>query len=629
MDTLQHLQTEAQNPRSARLDELTSIEIVELLNSEDALVAPAVATQKVAIAQAIEAIAKRLSSGGRLIYTGAGTSGRLGVLDAAECPPTFQTLPSQVVGLIAGGQGAMFQAVEGAEDNPELGKQDLEAIQFHSNDVLVGIATSGRTPYVLGAVQHARQIGAFTVGIACTPESELAKAVEVPIVPIVGPEVLTGSTRLKAGTATKLVLNTLTTGAMVLLGKTFGNLMVDLKASNFKLKLRTNRIVRLITKLDEAAAAELLERCDGEVKTALITQLGHVSPGEARELLRKNNNRVAQSLTALGRSRTTAMPPTDREFRADLVVGFDGGGTSTIAMVARTDTGEVLGRGTAGPSNIQSVGVDAAVTALEQSLDRAFTAAGIPRAKVAAAALGLAGVDRQEGLDVIYGWAARTGLAERVAVSNDATLLLAAGTPEGWGLAVIAGTGSIAFVRTPQGAIGRCGGWGHTLGDEGSAYNIALSGLKAACRNHDRCGPSTVLLERLLKKMNLSAGPDLIPAVYRGPWDRAAIASLCPIILEAAAEGDTVALQIVDRESAELALTASAAVKHALLDLGLPSRAVPLALAGGVLLHSETYRASFLKYLQEDGVQLTVVTPVPDPAVGAIVIAQRLIQQKP
>src|SRR5437870_1572738 len=238
---MDHLQTETRNPASSNLDQLAPLEIVRLMNAEDANVIPAVASQAEVIAEAIGVIAARLRAGGRLIYLGAGTSGRLGVLDATECPPTFSAPPEQVIGVIAGGTKALTQAVEGAEDRPELAVQDLGALGLTAGDVLVGIATSGRTPYVCGGIEHARRLGAFTIGLSCNAESDLLPLVDLAITPVVGPEVLTGSTRLKAGTATKLVLNMLTTATMVLLGKTYGNLMVDLRATNTKLQARTNR----------------------------------------------------------------------------------------------------------------------------------------------------------------------------------------------------------------------------------------------------------------------------------------------------------------------------------------------------------------------------------------------------
>lgn len=279
------LTTEARNPASEQIDTLSPLEIVRLMNAEDARVAEAVGREAEPIARAIEVIASRLKAGGRLVYLGAGTSGRLGVLDASECPPTFSTPPEMVVGLIAGGYGALTRAVEGAEDSPESAVADLQRISFASADVLVGIATSGRTPYVIGGLKYAREIGAYAIGFSCNDGSALAEASDLMITPVVGPEVISGSTRLKAGTATKLVLNMLTTGAMVLLGKTYGNLMVDLKATNTKLIARTRRIVAGLTGLSEQEAEAQLARCGGELKTAVVAYRRGVSAEQARELL--------------------------------------------------------------------------------------------------------------------------------------------------------------------------------------------------------------------------------------------------------------------------------------------------------------------------------------------------------
>ncbi len=282
---LEHLTTEARNPASEDLDGLTARQIVQLINSEDAKVAAAVAEQSDAIAQAIDLIADRLGKGGRLIYAGAGTSGRLGVLDAVECPPTFNTRPSQVVGIIAGGYAALTSAVEGAEDRPQFAIEDLKKIQLVKGDVLIGIATSGRTPYVIGGLEYAKSIGASTVGVSCNHDSQLVAYCDISIAVVVGPEVVSGSTRMKAGTATKMVLNMLSTGAMICLGKTYGNLMVDLRASNTKLADRARRIVHAVTKLSPAESERLLKNCNGEVKTAIVSYDRGISAAEARELL--------------------------------------------------------------------------------------------------------------------------------------------------------------------------------------------------------------------------------------------------------------------------------------------------------------------------------------------------------
>ncbi|MGL4512633.1 MAG: N-acetylmuramic acid 6-phosphate etherase [Lacipirellulaceae bacterium] len=296
---LDHLTTEARNPATEGLDGLSAVEMVRLINAEDAQVAGAVGREAESIAKVVEVVADRLARGGRLVYMGAGTSGRLGVLDAAECPPTFNTDPRQVVGLIAGGRTALTTAVEGAEDNAELGAKDLADINLGATDVLVGIATSGRTPYVVGGLDYARRVGAYTVALSCNAAAEIIHRADIAITPVVGPEVLSGSTRLKAGTATKLVLNTITTAAMVRLGKTYGNLMVDLRPTNSKLLSRAVRIVRLATGLDQGGAQGALDRCGGDVKRTIVAQLAGCSPDEARTRLVAAGGHVGQAIAGV------------------------------------------------------------------------------------------------------------------------------------------------------------------------------------------------------------------------------------------------------------------------------------------------------------------------------------------
>src|SRR3954447_2033997 len=296
LSMLEHLTTEARNPASEDLDGLSAAEIVSLINSEDAKIAAAVAEQSDVIAQAIEVIAERIGRGGRLIYFGAGTSGRLGVLDAVECPPTFNTHPSQVVGVIAGGYTALTSAVEGAEDRPELAVEDLKNVRLTDGDVVCGIATSGRTPYVMGGLEYAQSIGAYAIGLSCNRDSAIATRSDICITPVVGPEVVSGSTRMKAGTATKMVLNMLTTGAMIRLGKTYGNLMVDLRASNTKLADRARRIVTAITNLSEPDSDRLLRESGGEVKTAIVCHYTGFSSAEARQLLSASHGHLRSAL---------------------------------------------------------------------------------------------------------------------------------------------------------------------------------------------------------------------------------------------------------------------------------------------------------------------------------------------
>jgi N-acetylmuramic acid 6-phosphate etherase len=607
--TLDRLTTEARNPASAQLDELTAVEIVRLMNAEDRRAVDAVASIADAVARAIDLITERFAGGGRLIYVGAGTSGRLGVLDAAECPPTFNTPPEMVVGLIAGGPPALTRAVEGAEDFPEQGENDVRGIDLSPRDVLVGIATSGRTPYVLGAAAYARRVGCKVIGLACNEGSELEPLTDIMLCPVVGPEVLSGSTRLKAGTATKLILNMLTTGAMVRLGKTFGNLMVDLRATNLKLKARTNRIVRLVCGVDDSEADRLLEASGGELKTALVMRTASCDAETARSRLAAVGGRVRDALIGIG-----ATMPTSRD--ESLVIGIDGGGTHTIALLASAN--EILGRGEAGPSNIQSVGVPRALAALDSAIDKAFAAAQRQRVSVGSICLGLAGADRPQEKALIREWVAQRHVADWCDTTNDGALLLAAGTPDLWGVAAVAGTGSIAVARAADGRVARSGGWGYLLGDEGSGYAIAMAGLNAACKSADGRLEPTGLLPRLLTEMNLKQPQELIPAVYRGGWDRSAIAGLAPVVISAAAEGDATADHIVRNQARQLAQTIVAAARL----LSLPSRGLPLALSGGALVGSAYYSSAVLDALRELGVEPDPVTTVADPATGAVRIAR-------
>ena len=293
MVELKKIATEQRNPNTMNIDSLSTLEMINLINREDYRVAEAVSLVTDQIARAVDVIADRLSKGGRLIYCGAGTSGRLGILDAVECPPTYSTEPEMVQGLIAGGYPAIFKAVEGAEDSKELGVQDMKGIHFAAGDVLVGIAASGRTPYVLGCMEYAKELGAITISVTCCPGSVLDSFADIGIAPCPGPEVVTGSTRMKSGTAQKMVLNMLSTGAMIKLGKVYGNLMVDVKPSNEKLIRRCVTIVCAATECDEATATAALEACEYRPKIAIVMVLCGVAAEEAKEMLAKADGRIA------------------------------------------------------------------------------------------------------------------------------------------------------------------------------------------------------------------------------------------------------------------------------------------------------------------------------------------------
>ena len=296
LQTLSTLITEQRNPNSMHVDSLSALEIVQLMNEEDKQVPLAIEKCLPQIAQAVECIVDAFQQDGRLVYIGAGTSGRLGVLDASECPPTFGVSPEMVKGIIAGGERALRHPIEGAEDSKAQAMVDLQTIHFSSKDVLVGIAASGRTPYVIGALEYAKSLGSVTVSIASNPNSAMANIVDIAIDTVVGPEVLTGSSRLKSGTAQKLVLNMLTTASMILMGKCYQNLMVDLQASNEKLKARAIRIVMQATDCDKAIAEETLKQADQNAKLAIMMLLSGLDRAQAEALLEKHHGKLQLAL---------------------------------------------------------------------------------------------------------------------------------------------------------------------------------------------------------------------------------------------------------------------------------------------------------------------------------------------
>ncbi len=293
---LENLLTEQVNPASEGIDALPTARILEIINAEDRKVAEAVAREIPAIARAVDAIVEAIRAGGRVFYLGAGTSGRLGVLDAAECPPTFSADPELVQGIMAGGEAALVRPTEATEDDPAIGARDLRERGFTSRDVLVGIAASGRTPYVLGAIEEAKRLGAVTAGISCTPDSELARAVLIPITPLTGPEIIAGSTRMKAGTATKLVLNMLTTATFIRLGYVYGNLMVNVQPKNTKLIDRARRIVARAAGVSYETAGNLLAAAGNSVRAAIVMGKLGVDRETAERRLAAAGGRISQAL---------------------------------------------------------------------------------------------------------------------------------------------------------------------------------------------------------------------------------------------------------------------------------------------------------------------------------------------
>ncbi|WP_104039981.1 N-acetylmuramic acid 6-phosphate etherase [Vibrio hyugaensis] len=293
---LSRLVTESRNPASTEIDTLSTIEMLQVINQEDQKVAIAVQAVLPQIAQTVDVITQAFANGGRLIYMGAGTSGRLGILDASECPPTYGTHPDMVIGLIAGGHQAILKAVENAEDNAQMGQDELKTLNLTQHDVVVGIAASGRTPYVLGGLEYAKSVGATTASIACNPACAMAEAADIAILPVVGAEVVTGSSRMKAGTAQKLVLNMLTSGVMIRSGKVFGNLMVDVEATNAKLIQRQTNIVVEATGATKEEAEKALEACERHCKTAILMILADLDAEHAKSRLAEHNGFIRAAL---------------------------------------------------------------------------------------------------------------------------------------------------------------------------------------------------------------------------------------------------------------------------------------------------------------------------------------------
>ena len=608
---MDHLVTELKNIKSNDLDLLSSRELVLLMCDEDSQIPRVIAEQSEVIASVIDAIVSRMRQGGRLIYCGAGTSGRLGVLDASECPPTFSVPPGLVVGLIAGGEKALRTAVEGAEDNPSLGAKDLEQISLTANDCVVGIASSGRTPYVMGALEFAKSIGAFTVALSCINNAIINQHAEIPISLVVGPEIITGSTRLKAGTATKLVLNMISTGVMVALGKTLGNLMVDLRASNVKLKARANRIVREVTGMGEQEAAKILVECSGEVKTAIVSHEMNIDPDVARSLLTQNNGIVRKVLS--GKSITPSID-------SNLMIGLDGGGTKTVAVLARGGKKDfsIIGRGVSSASNPRVVGFDNAICAINDAVRHAFTDAKIPVMKPGLLVAGISGAGREEEKNILH--KGISNLAKKVVITTDASLVLEEGLMEGWGIAVISGTGSMVLGKNQQGESFRSGGWGNILGDEGSAYALGMGALKLVTQIADGRKKTSLLNEKILANLQITHAQEIVAMFSGKKLEKARIAGLAIEVLHAQEHGDQNAAVLINEQAGLL----SACVVAVYNQMKIKDEMVPLTLAGSLLCKSDEYRRIFFEHLSNANIKVGMLTLVHEPALGALRLAVNL-----
>ncbi|PKX93558.1 putative glucokinase regulator family protein [Aspergillus novofumigatus IBT 16806] len=631
LGSLSQLQTEAVNPQTAQIDQISTLEMCRLINKEDHRVAPSVTPCIPEIAAAIEALTPRVRSGGRVIYVGAGTSGRLGILDASEIPPTFAAPPSQFVGLIAGGDAAIRRAQEGAEDSLAAGEADMEALQLNPElDSVIGIAASGRTPYVLGCLAFAKKIGCLTIAVVCASPSATGTSgtVDFLIAPLPGPEVVTGSTRLKAGTATKMVLNMLSTGTMIRTGKTYGNLMVDLVASNLKLEQRSRNILRrLSARCDGMTDVELdalLTRCKGRVKLALLVAETGEPVEQCEERLESAGGVLAKALDiSLAGVKDVQTPATDRQY----VLCIDGGGTKCAAVIADLK-GTVVGRGTTGPCNLTDGNgleevVQTLMTAAKDALPAFPSSDCNLQSLFESVWIGLAGIDRKNFREsLLPRICACFGLTEKeIRLTNDVDLLVAAASSHrdcSSAVVVIAGTGSVAmrYNRSDEGneysRVARSGGWGHTLGDEGGGYAIGLEAIKytLAVLEDTRLGipiePLGPLEQAVLKRLGCATfGPkqiDLVSEILvqqHKQTIKSRIAGVAEAVLGLNGQNDT-ASAIVGRQIDHLASRTVGRLLDPACSGYVPTENTGLILSGSIL-NNQSYQDQFLNVLERRG----------------------------
>ncbi|GAQ10212.1 N-acetylmuramic acid 6-phosphate etherase [Aspergillus lentulus] len=639
---LSQLQTEAVNPRTAQIDQISTMEMCRLINEEDHRVAPSVTPCVSEIAAAIDALTPRVRNGGRVIYVGAGTSGRLGILDASEIPPTFAAPPSQFVGLIAGGDAAIRRAQEGAEDSVAGGEADMGALQLNPElDSVIGIAASGRTPYVLGCLAFAKKIGCLTIGVVCASPSAMASSgtVDFLIAPLPGPEVVTGSTRLKAGTATKMVLNMLSTGTMIRTGKTYGNLMVDLVASNLKLEQRSRNILRRLSarcdSMTDEELDELLTRCKGRVKLALLVAETGQPVEQCEETLASAGGVLAKVLQiSSAEVRHVQTPATNRQY----VLCIDGGGTKCAAVIANLK-GSVVGRGTTGPCNLtDGNAMEEVIQTLMAATKDALSTFPSPdctlRSVFKSVWIGLAGIDRRNLREsLLPRVCALFGLTEKeIRLTNDVDLLVAAASSHrdcSSAVVVIAGTGSVAmrYNRSDDGneysRIARSGGWGHILGDEGGGYAIGLEAIKytLAVLEETRLGIrieplgrlEQAVLERLgcvtCRPMQIDLVSEILVQQHKQTI-KARIAGAAEVVLSMNGQDD-IASAIVSRQIDYLASRTVARLLDPACDGYVPTEHTGLILSGSIL-KNQAYQDQFLNVLEKTGARFAYVETVSD-----------------
>ncbi|KAJ5160929.1 uncharacterized protein N7482_007933 [Penicillium canariense] len=659
LSSLAKLQTEGVNPRTTYIDRMSTLEMCSVINDDDHRVAESVKPCLPVIAAAIDALAPRVRRGGRVVYVGAGTSGRLGILDASEIPPTFAAPRSQFIGLIAGGDAAIRQAQEGAEDNEQAGEDDLQRLELNPElDSVIGIASSGRTPYVLGCLAFAKRQGCVTIGIVCVSPSAIGRSgnVDYLIAPVPGPEVVTGSTRLKSGTATKLVLNMLSTGTMIRVGKTYGNMMVDMVASNLKLEQRSrNMLRRLSTKCSSLSDSELdalLAQSNGSVKLAILVAETGKSAKDCQQHLDSAGGVLASAFEGASAPAQPLCPPAAIARRFMLCI--DGGGTKCAAAV--TDHTGVVRHGYAGPcnltdgiGNVQGV-VDTLIESTKNALKEHLPSGTEPgetgwkqylKTCFRSVWVGVAGLDRA-GLhkELAPQLAAVFGLDHTAAdfqLTSDVDLLPASVSVDknqSSVIVLIAGTGSVAmryawtedrgYIR-----VARSGGWGHMLGDEGSGYSIGVEAIKHTLLVLEEQmldlrsdGPGEfehAVISQLGCTASDSGRIDLLSGILSGhhpQTTKTRIAGVAETVLKLAAHNST-AKVVVEEQTAHLITKTLGRLTDSKCRGYAPPEETELVLAGG-LMKNEEYQQALKKQLDQRGLRFRGIRAVDDvAAVGA------------
>ncbi|KAJ9612242.1 hypothetical protein H2200_003839 [Cladophialophora chaetospira] len=651
---LSKLQTEQRNSASSDIDRVSTVELCNIINDEDAAVAASVAKCIPTIAAAIDCLADRARAGGRVIYVGAGTSGRLGVLDASEIPPTFSSPEGQFIGIIAGGEAAIRHAQEGAEDDTAAAVRDLEVLQLDASvDSLIGIAASGRTPYVLSCLSFAKSLGCATIGVACTEPSTMAGSghVDFMIAPVVGPEVVTGSTRMKAGTATKLVLNMLSTGTMIRTGKTYGNMMVDLKATNLKLEQRSRNILRTTCGIrcpeSDNDLDALLKSCHGSVKVAIATLNLRVSPPEAKRRL----DEVGGVLANLFKDKVEVSP------RLGKIEGYvlcvDGGGSKCAAAIVSCDG--PAGYGEASSCNVTDIGVGPAIEAISTAIQRACETLenlkGKPwrPAHFSSVWIALAGHDREAiamSVDTALEKLFKRRQGPGLKITNDIELLAISAAEKGGAesvLVLVAGTGSVAMSFKHQGSrfvrVGRSGGWGHLLGDEGSGFDIGRQAVRRALAELDQFNNaptskqemtlqplshiSRLVLDHFRPAAVATQHFDLLSAALSATTEterKKRIAGVARLVIEASETDAEAGLMVMNAALALVDLT-----KLLVNSTCIDSRTSTLVIGGG-LMRSEVFSRAVKKALHDIGPVFQRVEVVANPAMSGAEYLSRELQ---